>query len=152
MPIDRRDVHFDPLSGRLPREFASRAADWPSGVQALPRTGWPLIAVKTLAVARADNESIMVKFVICTSIESFGARRFVARAFAIPCGVEQRCAPEERIAVCPSLEKARAAQARLAHALAEDVAARGNFAVDADPGFLEASAVPGGGTGIESHG
>lgn len=82
----------------------------------------------------------MVKFGICTKVEPYGAHRYLARAVAIPCDVVQRCAPEERSLICPSLEKARAAEAHLAHVLAEDIAARGNCVVREEHGSMEETA------------
>lgn len=76
----------------------------------------------------------MVAYSICTQIEQVAPRRFVARAFAIPVDVGERCAPDERRAHCLSREAARAAAARLARSLVEDVLARGNSVVPArDP-------------------
>lgn len=48
---------------------------------------------------------------------------------AIPSEVQQRSAPEERAAVCASLDEARQAGRGLARELAADVAARGNVLV-----------------------
>jgi hypothetical protein len=78
----------------------------------------------------------MVRYEVWTKVERMGPGRFLARAVATPCGVEQRCAPEERTIECVSLAAARVAGKRLAAELRHDVAARGNLVVEerAQPG------------------
>jgi hypothetical protein len=49
---------------------------------------------------------------------------------ATPCGVEQRCAPEERTIECVSLAAARIAGRRLAAELRHDIVARGNAVLE----------------------
>lgn len=68
----------------------------------------------------------MTAFTIWARIEKVANRRFVAKASAIPCGVAQRCAPEERAVECASLEAADAARELLMQRLAEDIRLRGN--------------------------
>jgi hypothetical protein len=68
----------------------------------------------------------MVEFTLWTRIEHAGPGRYLVKVSAIPCGVEQRCAPEERTLVCADDQEARLAATRLARALAADIAARGN--------------------------
>lgn len=68
----------------------------------------------------------MLNFCLWTQVEQRGPRRFRARVMAIPYGIEQRVAPEERVALAQSREKADAEAARLAKALARDIRARGH--------------------------
>jgi len=68
----------------------------------------------------------MVEFTLWTRIEHAGPGSYLVKVSAIPCGVEQRCAPEERTLACCDEEQARLAAKRLEQALAADIRARGN--------------------------
>lgn len=75
----------------------------------------------------------MVRYEVWTKVEHKAPDRFLARAVATPCGVEQRCAPEERTAECVSLTAARIAGQRLAAGLRHDIVARGNAVLEEPP-------------------
>jgi hypothetical protein len=75
----------------------------------------------------------MVRYEVWTKVERMAPGRFLARAVATPCGVEQRCAPEERTIECVSLAAARVAGKRLAAQLRRDIVARGNVALEEPP-------------------
>ncbi len=83
----------------------------------------------------------MVAYSICTRIEQVAPRSFVTRAFAIPVDVGERCAPDERRALCVSQAGARAAAARLARSLVADVLARGNSVVPAGDAPIAVAAI-----------
>jgi hypothetical protein len=82
----------------------------------------------------------MVEFSLWTRIEQAGPKRFVAKVTAIPCDVEQRCAPEERAVDCAGREEARCMAAWLAEHLAHDIRARGNRVLGDPP--VERPATP----------
>lgn len=67
----------------------------------------------------------MIEYSLWPRVERIGPGHYVARVSAIPCGIQQRCAPEERAQDCASHEEARAAAAALARDLARDLRARG---------------------------
>jgi hypothetical protein len=75
----------------------------------------------------------MVRYDVWTKVERMAPGRFLARAVATPCGVEQRCAPEERTIECVSLAAARIAGRRLAADLRHDIVARGNAVLEEPP-------------------
>jgi hypothetical protein len=79
----------------------------------------------------------MVEFTLLTRIEHAASRRYLVKVSAIPCGVEQRCAPEERTLVCGNREDAQLAAGRLAHALAADIDARGNRVASQAADYVE---------------
>jgi hypothetical protein len=67
-----------------------------------------------------------IRYEIWSRVERLARGRYVARVSAIPSGVPQRCAPEERAHECGSYVAARAAAIDVAKGLAHDIRARGN--------------------------
>jgi hypothetical protein len=74
----------------------------------------------------AAHHGCMSEFAILSRIERIGRGRYLARVSGIPCGVAERCAPEERSRECGSFVEARGATIELAKALAHDIRERGN--------------------------
>jgi hypothetical protein len=68
----------------------------------------------------------MVDFSLWTHIEHAGPGRYLVKVSAIPRGVEERCAPEERTVACTRRSDAQLAARELARRLARGncVAAR----------------------------